>query len=52
MTWNSGCMLDGSGAQYISTRTYPETVVVRDGELACGPDDECDDDCTCGDDLG
>lgn len=48
MTWNSGRMLDGPGAQYISTTAYAETIVIRDDDTACEPDD----DCTCGDDLG
>lgn len=41
MTWNSGRMLDGPGAQYISTSAYPEPVVMggqTDGgyRSACG----------------
>lgn len=52
MTWNSGRMVDAPGAQYISTSAYPEPIVIRDAESARDPDDDCDDDCACGDDLG
>lgn len=52
MTWNSGRMVDAPGTQYISTSAYPEPVVIQDPEVPCGPEDDRDDDCFCGDDLG